>query len=85
MRPKVVNNAAGPWIDASHIAGFPANRLVADAPEYSIAEIDRTARTERVKRLEDVILRRSLIAVVVSAALGRNEQRIAQEICDTMI
>lgn len=83
---------------AAHIAGFAANRLVIDTHDYSVAEIDWIARTERVQHLEDVILRRTLIAVigtvsraslhdivaVVGAALGWTDETIAQEIRETI-
>ncbi|MFT7494077.1 MAG: glycerol-3-phosphate dehydrogenase [Alteromonas macleodii] len=84
---------------AVHIAAFLANRLLIGTHDYSVAEIDWIARTEKVQHLEDVILRRTLLAVtgalsnatlidiagVTGSALGWTDEKIAQEIQDTII
>ena len=84
---------------AVHIAAFTSNRLLIGTYDYSVAEIDWIARTERVQHLEDIILRRTLLAVtgalsnatlveiagVIGSALAWTDEKIAQEIQDTII
>lgn len=52
---------------ASEIAKFESNydgnRVIIDIPSYTVAEIDWIIRNERVQRLEDIVLRRTLMAV----------------------
>ncbi|WP_334175910.1 glycerol-3-phosphate dehydrogenase/oxidase [Pseudoxanthobacter sp.] len=74
------------------------DRPVAGAPSYSRAEIAWLAQNERVERLEDIVLRRTLIAFeglavpevladlaeIVGAALGWNRARREEELAATV-
>ena len=48
---------------ATYEAGYDGNRAIIDLPSYTVAEIDWIIRNERVLRLEDIVIRRTLIAV----------------------
>jgi len=59
----------------AHEARGPAGRL-ADAPDYTLAEIDWLVRNERVIHLADIVMRRTALAV--TGRLGRRDlERIA--------
>lgn len=55
---------------ASHIAEFPGNRLLTGSSDYCRGEIDWISRNERVLRLEDILLRRTHIAITGQASLS---------------
>ncbi|MBE7211058.1 MAG: glycerol-3-phosphate dehydrogenase/oxidase [Gluconacetobacter diazotrophicus] len=80
-------------------AGFAGRSQALDtAPSYSAGEIAFLATRERVSRLEDVVLRRTLmgfeglarpevvreVGAVVGAALGWNRDRVDAEVRDTL-
>lgn len=83
---------------AIHVAAFPSNRLIVGTQNYSVAEIDWISRNERVQRLEDVILRRTLLAVtgkvsraslediskIVGNALQWSQETIEKEITNSI-
>jgi glycerol-3-phosphate dehydrogenase len=59
-----------------HEAEFGSKPL-ADAPDYTIAEVDWIARNECVVQLEDVVIRRTALAVTGKLS-GRDLERIAE-------
>jgi glycerol-3-phosphate dehydrogenase len=59
-----------------HEAEFGSKPLT-DAPDYTIAEVDWVARNECVVQLEDVVMRRTALAVTGKLS-GRDLERIAE-------
>src|SRR5690606_7277200 len=59
-----------------HEAEF-GSESVADAPDYTIAEFDWIARNECVVHLEDIVMRRTALAVTGKSS-SRNLERIAR-------
>jgi len=82
---------------ARHIAAFIGEGPLADAPDYSRAEIDYLVRFEAVERLADIVLRRTSLAMagvlnrenleeiarLAGEALGWSNGRRADEISAT--
>jgi len=60
-----------------HEARFPSGRL-ADAADHSLAELDWIVRNEQVVHLEDIVLRRTALAIT-----GRLSDRDLDRIADT--
>ena len=60
----------------AHEAGRQAEPL-ADAPDYTLAEIDWLARNERVVHLADIVMRRTALAIT-----GRLSRRALEQIAD---
>lgn len=48
---------------AAHETGWPEDERLADAPDYSLAEIDWIARNESVTHLDDIVMRRTTLAI----------------------
>jgi glycerol-3-phosphate dehydrogenase len=82
---------------ARHCGQSDYDARLPDAPDTSLAEIDWIARNERVVHLQDIVMRRTTlavigalttrnlaaVAVVVGNALGWEEQRRAKEVVAT--
>ncbi|RYH07723.1 glycerol-3-phosphate dehydrogenase/oxidase [Tropicimonas sp. IMCC6043] len=82
---------------AAHEAAWDGNRPIAPEADVTEAEIDWIARGEMVCRLQDIVLRRTQLAVsgrltaegldriaaVAAAALGWDEERGAREMAET--
>ena len=82
---------------ARHIAAFIGERPLANASDYSRAEIDYLVRFEAVERLADIVLRRTTLAMagalnrenleeiarLAGDALGWSDGRRAEEISAT--
>jgi glycerol-3-phosphate dehydrogenase len=87
--------------DADSVAAFLATSSpapITDLPSYTVGEMRYIARHQRVGRLADVVLRRTLIAIegrctegalrmiakVIGDELGWDAPRIAHEVADTV-
>jgi glycerol-3-phosphate dehydrogenase len=78
---------------AAHEAASPDLRAIDGAPDYSSAEIDWIVANERVHHLEDIVLRRTLMAItgqltrdglaeigeIAAGVLGWDEARVQDE------
>ncbi|MEZ5933067.1 MAG: glycerol-3-phosphate dehydrogenase/oxidase [Alphaproteobacteria bacterium] len=55
---------------AAHEAASPDGHHLRDAPDYSLAEIDWIARNEQVVHLDDIVMRRTTLAITGSLSAG---------------